>query len=165
MVREALFDVLEGLPAAWRSDEPVLELYAGSGALGIEALSRGWPQAWFVERDPRALRAIRENLERLHLTGRARVVAADVGRFLARAAAEGRRFRLVLADPPYATGVQPLLAMLTGLAAAVVSGIVALQHPAREELPERSGNLHRTWHRVYGRTGLTLYAGPEAGAH
>ena len=74
----------------------VLDLFAGSGALGIEALSRGAAEATFVERDPDALRAIRANLETTGL-GPARVVKADVHRFLEAA----DRFDLAFCDPPY----------------------------------------------------------------
>jgi 16S rRNA (guanine966-N2)-methyltransferase len=83
----------------------VLDLYAGSGALGIEALSRGAASAVFVERAPRALAAIRENLRRTGLTGRATVIRAGVERFLDSAGDE-RAFDLVFLDPPYAAGAE-----------------------------------------------------------
>jgi 16S rRNA (guanine(966)-N(2))-methyltransferase RsmD len=89
-------------------DAEVLDLFAGTGAIGIEALSRGASRATFVERSPIAVAAIHDNLERTHLAGAARVVLAEAGRFL-RAGAEGggsdavpgRSPDLVFIDPPY----------------------------------------------------------------
>jgi pantetheine-phosphate adenylyltransferase/16S rRNA (guanine(966)-N(2))-methyltransferase RsmD len=78
-----------------------LDLYAGTGALGIEALSRGCERAVFVEKDRRALAAIRENLRRTRLNDRAEVVVGDVGRVLDRMLTDGRQFNLIFADPPY----------------------------------------------------------------
>jgi 16S rRNA (guanine966-N2)-methyltransferase len=88
----------------------VADLYAGTGALGIEALSRGAREARFVERDPRAVAAIRENLERTGLTSKGIVVRSEVRRFLRRPAATG--FDLVFLDPPYDDGMDDVLALL-----------------------------------------------------
>jgi 16S rRNA (guanine966-N2)-methyltransferase len=97
-VREALFSILGDVGGA-----RVLDLYAGSGALGIEALSRGATSAVFVERDPRAIAAIERNLAAIqpHLTAagaRTELVRDDVSRYLARSEGE---FDLVFCDPPY----------------------------------------------------------------
>lgn len=97
VAREGLFSSLGSAVAGAR----VLDLYAGTGALGIEALSRGAAEAVFVERSPAALRAIRENLARAHLADRAVVVGLDVRAFLSRPERNGAPFDLVLADPPY----------------------------------------------------------------
>lgn len=93
----------------------VLDLYAGTGALGIEALSRGAEAAVFVERAREAVRTIRENLERARLAERGTVVAAEVRRFLARPDRPGAPFDLVLADPPYDLSAAELEAVLTEL--------------------------------------------------
>src|SRR5207244_5562637 len=79
----------------------VLDLFAGSGALGLEALSRGAAHATFVERSPRALAAIRANVEALDVGDRARVVARDWRAALAAERAAGSSYRLCLLDPPY----------------------------------------------------------------
>jgi 16S rRNA (guanine(966)-N(2))-methyltransferase RsmD len=94
-VREALFSVLGPLGGV-----RVLDLFAGSGALGIEALSRGAREATFVDSDPAAARVVRQNLERLG-AGEARVFRADALSFLRGAARHGDRWDLVLCDPPY----------------------------------------------------------------
>jgi len=114
-VREALFNSLGSLDAL--ADATVVDLFAGTGALGIEALSRGAASATFVDADPRAVAAIRENLGVTGLDGRAKVVQADVGRFLAESATDtvdsATSFDLAFADPPYAfDGWPALLAVL-----------------------------------------------------
>ncbi len=96
-VRESVFNSL----GQFFDGGEVLDLYAGTGALGIEALSRGCDRAVFVERDGRALAAIRENLRRAGVAKRAEVVRGDVGRALERMLTDGRVFNLIFADPPY----------------------------------------------------------------
>ena len=97
-VREATFNALGSLGAV--VDATVLDLFAGSGAMGIEALSRGAAHATFVDRDRAALRAIEANLAACGLADKATVVASSVERFVAGAGA--RRWDLALIDPPYA---------------------------------------------------------------
>jgi 16S rRNA (guanine966-N2)-methyltransferase len=92
-VRENVFNLV----APWLEDAVVLDLFAGSGAMGIEALSRGAERAVLVEANADACRAIDRNLEKLRLTG-AQVACADVARFLA---TEARAYDLVFCDPPY----------------------------------------------------------------
>ena len=98
-VREALFARLGDLEGA-----AVIDLYAGSGALGIEALSRGAGSVLFVERAPASLRALRRNLADLELGLRTRVRAGDVPRVVRGLARERPLFDLALLDPPYASG-------------------------------------------------------------
>ena len=97
-VREALFSILGPLDG-----ERVLDLYAGSGALGLEALSRGAGEATLVERDRAALKALRANVEALG--AHAHVIAGDVASFLDSAATAGGHYDLVFLDPPYRSGV------------------------------------------------------------
>lgn len=131
-VREAVFDVLAALPEARRAEtgpgplagHVVLDVFAGSGALGIEALSRGADSCTFVESAPPALRALRGNLERLGVPvagagspaagPRAVVLPGDARRTLAADARRGSRYTLVFADPPYDVyeSVRPALARL-----------------------------------------------------
>jgi 16S rRNA (guanine966-N2)-methyltransferase len=148
-VRENIFNIVGPMDGA-----RVLDLFAGSGALGIEALSRGAASAVFVEHDPEALRTIESNLDRLRLTG-ARVVRGDVLRTIAQEATAGGKYDLVLVDPPYGmlTEIQPRLARhLPPLLAA--DGLVVVETDARTEpdlpLPVRSS-------RKYGQTRVTLF--------
>ncbi|HUR75282.1 MAG TPA: 16S rRNA (guanine(966)-N(2))-methyltransferase RsmD [Sporichthya sp.] len=114
--REALFSAVEAIfgrdgGTGGLSGTRVLDLYAGSGAVGLEALSRGAVRAVLVESDAKAVRVLRENVAALALPG-AQVIARPVGVALAEAAAEP--FDLVFADPPYALPAADLAALLAG---------------------------------------------------
>jgi 16S rRNA (guanine966-N2)-methyltransferase len=150
-VRESVFNLVGPLDGA-----SVLDLYAGSGALGIEALSRGAARAVFVERAPEAVRTIERNLDSLRLTG-ARVVLGDALATLSREAAAGRKYDLVLVDPPYgmATNLQEQLARHLPSVLAE-DGLLVLETDARVE-PELPLPLRTS--RTYGSTRITLYEG------
>jgi 16S rRNA (guanine966-N2)-methyltransferase len=150
-VRENIFNLVGPVDGA-----KVLDLFAGSGALGVEALSRGAASAVFVEHDPDAVRAIDQNLDRLRLTG-ARVVRGDVMRTIAQEATAGAKYDLVLVDPPYGmlTEIQPRLARhLPSLLAA--DGLVVFETDARTE-PELPLTVRTS--RRYGQTRVTLFEG------
>ncbi len=144
--REALFSVLESLGAL--AGATVWDLFAGSGALGIEALSRGAAYVTFVDRSPRAIAATRSNLASLGLgPERATVVLAEVASWVG--AAPPRGADVVLADPPYAWhGWDSLLEDLLALA-----GLVVLQTGTEVALPPGWDVLRR---RRYGTTVVTL---------
>ena len=148
-VRENVFNLVGPVDGA-----RVLDLFAGSGALGIEALSRGAAGAVFVERDPEAVWTIERNLDRLRLSG-ARVVHGDVLRTIAQEATAGAKYDLVLVDPPYGmlTEIQPRLARhLPPLLAA--DGLLVVETDARVEpdLP-----LTQRTSRKYGSARITVY--------
>jgi 16S rRNA (guanine966-N2)-methyltransferase len=152
-VREALFAILGPLDG-----EAVLDLFAGSGALGLEALSRGAASATFVDRSPRAAAAIRANAESLGLTGRARVVARDWRAALAAERAAGRHFGLCLCDPPYS-----LLPRIEGAIGAALSplmtpgGTVVIEHPSGGQAPEPAGlDIASRIDRTYGDTAVSV---------
>ena len=162
-VKQTLFAILEpALPGA-----RFLDLCAGSGAAGIEALSRGAALAVFVERDADAARVIVANLERTALAGRrAVVVQAEAARWLAGVSAgltlPGAPFDLVLVDPPYAdTGLLGRLLELVGGAIGgrilAPGGRVVAKHFWRDRPPATVGLLASDRDRRFGETGLTFY--------
>jgi 16S rRNA (guanine966-N2)-methyltransferase len=157
-VKESLFGSLESDPA-----EPLagafLDLYAGSGAAGIEALSRGAPTAVFVERDAAAARVITANLERAGLAG-GRVVRADALAWLPREAAAAGAFRCAVVDPPYADdqALERVLDLLGGAGSPVEpGGVVVCKHHWRWEGTPTAGGLARERTRRFGETALTWY--------
>jgi 16S rRNA (guanine966-N2)-methyltransferase len=151
-VRENVFNIV----APWVEGARVLDLYAGSGAMGLEALSRGAGAAVFVESDPEAVRAIERNLDKLGLTG-ARVVRHDVVMGLGQEVGAGRKYDLVLADPPYSmTDYQPLFRYLPGVLAE--DGLLVFETAAKTE-PEVPGLVVRT-SRKYGSTRVTVFEHP-----
>jgi 16S rRNA (guanine966-N2)-methyltransferase len=152
-VRENIFNLVGPLDGA-----RVLDLFAGSGALGIEALSRGAEKAVFVEREPEAIKAIERNLDKLRLTG-ARVVRGDALWTISQEASAGAKYDLVLVDPPYGmlTEIQPRLARhLPPLLAP--DGLLVVETDARTE-PELPLPLRTS--RKYGQTRVTIFEAPE----
>jgi 16S rRNA (guanine966-N2)-methyltransferase len=161
LVRGALFDALVAR-CGGLSGRRALDLFAGSGALGIEALSRGCAQVWFVERARAALAVLRANLASLQLQARTAVLSEDVWRALAGSVLPGQRFDLLLADPPYAEGCIRLVAAAGEAAWLSPEALCAFEHAAREELPARSGTLRRVWYRAYGGSAVSVYAPDRA---
>src|SRR5205085_2801951 len=143
-VREAAFNLIGPVDGA-----SVLDLYAGSGAMGLEALSRGAAKAVFVESDRDACRTIERNLEKLRLTG-ARVVCVDVLAFLT---SEGQHYDLVLVDPPYELTDHAALARYIPRVLAD-DGLLVLETAARVQ-PDLPLALRTS--RRYGSARLTLY--------
>ncbi len=148
-VREAIFNALWSRGAVDGAD--VLDLFAGSGALGIEALSRGASHATFVDPDRAARQVVRRNLEACGFLDRAQIVAAPADRYLATRGADAGRFDLAFCDPPYAfAGWDALLAALPAELVVVESdGPVAV--PAGCELV-REGRYGGTWVGFVART-------------
>jgi 16S rRNA (guanine966-N2)-methyltransferase len=153
-VKESLFAILAGrLPGA-----RVLDLYAGSGALAIEALSRGAAEAVLVERAPAALACIAENLERTGFATKARVLAMPVSRALAVLAQAEAHFDLVLMDPPYWQGlIVSTLEALTRGRIVQADDLVIVEHDRREEMPDALENLACVRREAYGDTALSFY--------
>jgi 16S rRNA (guanine966-N2)-methyltransferase len=153
-VREAIFNILGPLPP-----NPVLDLFAGTGALGIEALSRGASRATFVERDQRALSALHRNLRSFDLASRARVLDSSVEMALHRLSAEEpEKFAWVFVDPPYAAGeVESVLSLLSGGRILENGAVVIVEHDRHNIPPDRVGVLEMVDRRFYGDTGLSFY--------
>jgi 16S rRNA (guanine966-N2)-methyltransferase len=148
--REAAFNLIGPV-----DDATVLDLFAGSGAMGLEALSRGAASAVFVENDREARRTIDRNLDKLGFTG-ARVVPQDALRALATEAAAGRRYDLVLVDAPY----EMFSSLQNGLsrylpAVLAEDGLAVVETHAREE-PEFASLSLRT-SRLYGSARISLF--------
>lgn len=148
-VREAWFAALGPRVV----DATVADLFAGSGALGIEALSRGAARVLFVERDARTLALLRRNLEELGLTGRARAVRRDVFAFLE---ADDGPWDLVLADPPYGEGLAERL--VGRFRREPFARMLCLEHEA-EALAEEGA----AWRRRYGDSALSFFLAETGG--
>jgi 16S rRNA (guanine(966)-N(2))-methyltransferase RsmD len=153
-VRVTLFDVLGPAIAGAR----VLDLFAGTGAVGIEALSRGAARVVFVEKDQAALRALRANLAALGAArAAARVMAGDVLRVLPDLAAHEEPFDLVFLDPPYAAGLAGrALATLAAARVCRSGSEVVVQHSTRDTLPAMAGFPEHRRGRRFGDTALTF---------
>jgi len=156
-VRGALFSILiSARGGAGFHGLNVLDLYAGTGAFGLEALSRGAAHATLVEADAEALRTLAANVEVCGFGARAEVARARVDAWLRRAPRGAPGFDVVFLDPPYA---QPLadaeLAAAADLLAA--GGVLVVEHEARQEPPAGPADVPLIDRRRYGRTGLSFY--------
>jgi 16S rRNA (guanine966-N2)-methyltransferase len=149
MVKAAIFNLVgPGIEGAH-----VLDLFAGSGALGIEALSRGAAEVTFVDREPRGLAILRQNLDALELKERAHVVRGDVVRWLESSPAEVDSAGLVFLDPPYEDVV--LDRALRALDRTLSGALVVAEHSRRHTLPPLS-RLQVDRERRYGDTMVTV---------
>lgn len=169
-VKETLFAILE--PELL--DARFLDCCAGSGAAGIEALSRGAALAVFVERDQRAVAAIERNLAHTRLAAGARVVRGEALAYLRGRGGEDGPFDVVFVDPPYAATelTRSILALLADPGAMLLAdrAVVVVKHFWRDTPPDRIGLLASFRERRFGETALTFYrrepapVPPEAGA-
>ncbi|MHB8907304.1 MAG: 16S rRNA (guanine(966)-N(2))-methyltransferase RsmD [Syntrophales bacterium] len=129
-VKESLFNILHPLEGA-----SFLDMFAGCGNCGLEALSRGAGRAVFLEKEPRLTEAIRENLRLLGFADRAKVIAADAELGVRRLAKRAERFDILFADPPYDEGFIPeIIRWLEGADLVAENGLIVLQHSVWEAL-------------------------------
>jgi 16S rRNA (guanine966-N2)-methyltransferase len=152
LVKGAIFSILEALGGKW---ERVLDLYAGSGALGIEALSRGADWADFVEREPRSCAVIKDNLENAGFEERSHVYCCPVKRALT--FLEGA-YKLVLMDPPYNVPALDGLVAEVAVSPCMEDGsLLVVSHSSRTALPARVEKLGRLKERQHGDTTVSIY--------
>jgi len=157
-VRIACLDAL----APWLPGARVLDLFAGAGAVGIEALSRGAAECVFVEEDRAAVTALRENLERLGVADRARVLDREALAALAALKRERSQFHVLVLDPPYGSPLAAeALARLGDGALLAPAAVVVAQHFTKAPLPARAGRLAAFRHRRFGETTLTFFRAGE----
>jgi 16S rRNA (guanine966-N2)-methyltransferase len=160
-LRETLFNVLAPRIVGAR----VLDLYAGSGAVGLEALSRGAERVVFVERAPAPLKALRTNLEKLRVKDGFSIHAGAVREFLRRGPNESRGFDVVFLDPPYdaAEEYSATLGVLGRADARLLAegAVVIAEHRRKEKLEDRYGSLARTRLLEQGEAALSFYSATE----
>lgn len=155
-VKQALFNILGERVV----DAAFLDLFAGAGGIGLEALSRGAAQVTFVESSPDSLAAIRKNLELPGFAGRARIVPAKVKSFLKKAP---EHYDVVFLDPPYAEEPRPLLELLAASGMVRPQGLVIAEHFRKQPSPENAGALRLFREARYGDTVLAFYELQESG--
>ena len=155
-VREALFNSL----GQFFSGGEVLDLYAGTGALGIEALSRGCERATFVEKSGRTVAVIHENLKRTRFEGRAEVIRGDVRAEIERLVREGREYRLIFADPPYRIADSEIGEVLPQLMELLAPGGRVVVESAAPPVDEQAQSVKGVSRR-YGGTVVTIFEGAD----
>ena len=149
-VKESLFSIIQFDIEGRR----VLDLFAGTGQLGIEALSRGAAEAVFVDRRPDAVRLVQENLALCGFTDRARVKSGDALAYLK----SGEKFDLIFLDPPYGTGMlEKAMEIITEIDIVSENGIIVCESAAESALPELAAPYAKGRDYRYGKIKITLY--------
>ncbi len=150
IVKGSVFDTLYGRV----QEAVVLDLFAGSGSLGIEALSRGAQRAVFIEQDPKIVRALTTNLGRCKLTDKAEVVRGDAMKYLERVIRSKKTFDIIFADPPYASSLSREIAVAISLAKRKVCDLLITESGEEYDIPP-GGALEKVRTRKFGQTIVT----------
>ena len=153
-VKQALFNIIQ-----FETVGEVLDLFAGSGQLGIEALSRGASHAVFVDSRPDAVAVIKENLRKTYLEDRAEVIRGDYLTYLSGCS---KRFRLIFLDPPYAENyLENALKRISEIDILAEGAIIITERPLGKQLNEQFDMLERSKDYNYGKTTITLFRRKE----
>jgi len=153
-IKESLFNILHSL-----SGKSFLDLFAGSGNVGLEALSRGADKVVFVEKDAVMVNAIKKNLGELGFSDKCEVLAADVKKGIRQLQKNGENFDILFADPPYERGVIREIFQYLGQGNVISQdGVLIIQHSKREAVPgQQMDNFVLTDQRRYGDTFLSFF--------
>lgn len=153
-VKEAIFNII----GPYFEGGLALDLFGGSGGLGIEALSRGMDKAIFVDRDSKAVQVIRQNAETCRLTDKVEVYKNDAERALKALIKRELSFDLILLDPPYKDQkIVSLISVIEQHGLLNDTGVIMAEHTANAELPEKIGSFTRTRYENYGITAISIY--------
>lgn len=152
-VKESMFNIVQD----WVYDSQVLDLFAGSGALGIEALSRGASQAVFCDNSLDSIKIIKSNIEKARVADRSQIVSGDFKRCLRDMEAKNQSFDMIFVDPPYYKGLfEEVLDTIRSCKILKKDGIVIVEHDAKRPIGQVEG-LEVYKEKKYGITMLTFY--------
>ena len=158
-VREAIFDILT---VVWE-DKTVLDLFAGTGALGIEALSRGAAHVIFVEHDAHAYRVLKKNIALLDLTESCTMVKLTVAEGICFVKRTQQHCDVIFLDPPYDMQLADrTLSLLAEHDMIGKGGVIVVEHHVRERLSDAYGKLIMSDQRMYGKTAISFYVSRES---
>jgi 16S rRNA (guanine966-N2)-methyltransferase len=154
-VKESLFNIIAGCVEG----AEVLDLYAGTGSLGIEALSRGAKRAVFVDKSSEAIKVIKDNLNHTKLLNNSEVITGDVLKAINRLCREGRSFDIIFMDPPYRKNyLKDTLQIVSDSGIIKDNGIAVAEREADDEAVEVLGRLKLWKNARYGNTVLSFYS-------
>lgn len=159
-VKEAMFNMV----GPYFSEGLALDLFAGSGGLGIEALSRGIERVIFVDYDTKAIQTVRKNVESCGLAERAEIYRNDAERALKAIVKRQLKFHLIFLDPPYKKQkLEALLSFIDKHQLLAQSGYIVTEHSHDVDLPKQIGQLTKVKDEVYGITAVSIYSYVEKG--
>lgn len=153
-VKESIFNIL----SPWVAGSDILDLFAGTGNLGIEALSREAHSAVFVDKDRGSISVIRDNLNHTGFASSSEVLAMEAAAAINMLKAENRRFDLIFMDPPYGRELVPqTLELLSPTGILRENGIIAAEYDKKDKIPEQAGPFVLYRNRKYGDTMVSFY--------
>lgn len=153
-VRESLFNILM---VEWEG-KTVLDLFAGTGGLGIESVSRGACRVVFIENHPNAIHVLEKNIAALHLSNCCEVLKCSVEKGIYLVGKTDRIFDVIFLDPPYGRGLADTSLRLLGSSGILAEGgVVIVEHQCKEDLSDRYHKLSRFDRRTYGKTGISFF--------
>ncbi|WP_300297407.1 16S rRNA (guanine(966)-N(2))-methyltransferase RsmD [Anaerosolibacter sp.] len=154
-VKESIFSMIY----PYIIDSTVLDLFAGSGSLGIEALSRGAEKAYFVDNNKQSLSIVKENLINLGLLDQSIVLLAEAMKALKDISLKDQIFDIIFLDPPYMKGfIIPCIETIKENGLLNIDGIIVIEHNVEDVLPAEVGDLIKIKDRRYGDTNISIYS-------
>lgn len=155
-VKESIFNIIQDRIY----NSVVLDLFAGTGNMGFEALSRGSLRAFFIDRDTEAIRVIKKNCQSLGYEARSEIFKSDANHALMKLSQKSILFDIIFIDPPYSMGLgEALLSTIDRIKVLHRNGIVIVEHDAKSPLANKVASLHCRDIRNYGGTGVSFYTG------
>ncbi len=154
-VKESLFNII----GPYFDGGKVLDLFSGSGSLGLEALSRGMEKGVFVEKDPKALQVIKTNIQACRMEEESEVLRSDALRSIKALGGRGMRFDLIMMDPPYkiANTIPSILNAIEENQLLLEGGLIICEHGEELELPEQIGSFEKYRFEKYGITAISFF--------
>ena len=153
-IREAIFNII----SPFLTDGLVLDLFAGTGSLGIEALSRGMERAIFIENDPRVISVLKKNIINCRLENQAEVIVLPVTKGLKILQSRKQKFKLIFLDPPYLSNLVGKTILEIGEANILEEdGLVIVEHSSKEDIKSNYGNLIKFDQRQYAHTLVSFF--------
>jgi len=153
-VKESLFNII----AEYILDSQFLDLFAGSGAIGIEALSRGSTNVFFVDISNDSLKILKKNLSTLHIEDKIEMYNADYKTAIEKFKFKNIKFNIIYIDPPYFKAIaQDALALVEEASILSQNGIIAVEHDEKDSMPQNQGKLFLLKQKKYGGTKLSFY--------
>ena len=157
-LKSTLFSVLGDL-----GNYTVLDMFAGTGSLGIEALSRGASRAMFIESDTECMSCLKQNLENCGFKSRSMIIKADALEFIGSAPRTMGEFDLILADPPYGSDLPRLcLEAVSNSGKLAQGGMLVVEHSSDDKPPAETGTLELTKRKEVGQSGFSIYVNSES---
>lgn len=154
-VKESVFNIL----APYIEDSKVLDLFSGTGNLGIEAISRGASKAYLIEKNRKCYDVIKENVIKTKFDDRIEILIKDACSALKMFSKNEEKFDIIFMDPPYLKGfIIPCLEEITELDLLDGDGLIVVEHDIKDDIPETIGNLVRFKERKYGSTMISFFS-------